>query len=168
MSTTESTMTKNERPNYRRRQVIAGVAAAAIALVAGKGIYSAGMNFIDDQHAEHAKTAFFSQEGLAGDLKATGDIPKNVGFYDVQEGDTSPTDVARTLGAKDIPEVADLISNQVGGAGNLQPADELALPLDAFDQDAIKLHKSKDVLTNPNHPDQPATITYIQPANPQQ
>lgn len=170
MSTTESTSTKNEQPNYRLRRAgvaLALTAAGVVVAVTGKEVFDAGNNFIEQQHDEHAKTAFYSQKDLAADLKAEGKIPKGVGFYDIEPGD-NPTIIARKLGAEDVTEVAGLISRQAGDAGDLHPGSELALPLDAFNPEAIDLVQQKDVISNPDAQGEGATITYIVPAKTQQ
>ncbi len=126
-------MSEKNQENYRLRRLGAAVLLGTLSL----GIFHLTGELMDKISAsKHVskEIEIFSDPNLKNNLQDTlkknNISPTSVETYTASNLDHTPTDVASSMRAKDPQLVAQIVSNQEGGAGNLHAGDTIFIPKD--------------------------------------
>lgn len=119
-------------PNYTGRRIAAAAVAGGLLVTGGLAAKEVKQSY-DANQAEQATTEYFSQPGIGEKILSMSDeaqkdsLPEKVLIYSVRDGDRI-YNIASRFGAEDHSKLVRELSQQVGGAGNLQHGDKLAIP----------------------------------------
>lgn len=128
--------------NYGRRRLVAGATAGAL-LLGG----AAAAKELKQDYDKNQETEFYSQPNLADQYKSEDgqsvqrEPDERLVMYTIRPGDTAD-EIATAFGAKDHGQVSREIVGQSGGAGSLDPGEEVVIPVDQIDEDALGIDRS--------------------------
>lgn len=133
----------SKKPNFVARRT-GGVILTGLTVLGGiqvvKGV-EGGINRVSNHisSVKHDNQMYdtYSKPALAEHLDENHISPTQIKIHYVQQGEGSPIEVARNLGAKNISLVASEIAGQVGGSHDMQISEAIALPLEQLNNPSV-------------------------------
>lgn len=125
---------QRREPNYNVRRSI----AAGSLVLTGLGIHAAA-DHLSQYEAVQDEISTYSQPHLSEHLDRLNRI--NIEVHYVQPDESTPIEVAKRAGARQVFDVAQEISGQLGGDRNMHTGDAVVLPLDQLAGNHQKLAK---------------------------